>query len=375
MQNIVIYPGSILELSFILNRFETKKIFLVTGKSSYQKSGAKDKISAHIKNHSVTQFYEFKTNPDLEDVKKGIGLFRYNNCDLIISVGGGSVIDMAKLINYYQDFIDIDLINENYINNSNFFPTAHICIPTTAGSGSEATQFAVLYINNIKFSISNLNLIPKYVIIDPEFHYSQTPYQKAVSGIDALAQSIESFWSVQSTVESRNYSINALSLIRDNLTTAVKEGGEFAHLKLAIASFFAGKAINIAKTTAPHALSYYLSYKLNIPHGHAVCLSLVNFISYNYNVTEDDCNDKRGVRFIKSNIMTLCKIFNTNNVNDLTQKLKFFLSNIDIELNLDLISDEKRELIKSLPNHINIERLNNNPRKIKFKHLKKLFKE
>jgi len=370
MQNIIIYPGASIELQCLLKELNIKRIFLVTGKNSFKASGAQAIIEKILSNYDISHFQDFQQNPDWKDVQKGIMYFNHSKPELILAVGGGSVIDMAKLINYYYN-CDVDLINENNINNPNFKPLPCICIPTTAGSGSEATHFAVMYINNTKFSISQQKLIPNYAIIDPKLHYSQTPYQKAVSGIDALAHAIESFWSIQSTNESRLYSEIALELVWNNLPKVVHEGDHLAHLKLAIGANLAGRAINIAKTTAPHALAYGFTKYAGLPHGHAVALSLPFFYSVHNNINDKKCNDIRGEQYVKNIMNKISSIINANNnenpIND-------FLSKINIETNptmLNITNDTIEKVIKN----INSQRMANNPSKIDIEEIRHFFNE
>ena len=234
-----------------------------------------------LKNRHYVRFFDFEDNPNIEDVYKGVDLYNDFKCELIIAVGGGSVIDMAKLIKYFykKDKPFINYFESKILKNEN---PSLIVLPTTAGTGSEATQFAVVYVESNKFSISDRFLLPEYVFIVPKFHLSQSSYQKAVSGIDALAQAIESYWSLNSTKESKESSIDALKLIIPNLPSVINNNYDLTtHKKMAKGAFLAGKAINIAKTTAPHAFSYYLTKRFNLPHGHAVGLFLPSFICYN----------------------------------------------------------------------------------------------
>lgn len=361
MQNTTISPGSAQKLRILINQQEKKRIFLVTGKKSFAESGAKSIIEKSLGDLETVIFYDFQTNPDIEDVKKGISLFNQSNAEIIVAIGGGSVIDMGKLINYYHN-IDTNIISEQKIDNPQFAPVPFICMPTTAGSGSEATHFAVMYIGNSKFSVAHQSLIPDYVIIDPELHYSQTPYQKAVSGVDALAQAIESFWSVQSTEESRGYSERAFKLIWENLYNVVHKGDEMAHLKVAFGAHLSGKAINIAKTTAPHAFSYGITKTIGVPHGHAVALFLPFFIFHCNEVCEQNCNDPRGVDYV---ITIMQKVISWINVDTNNAELKFleFLNSLGISINLSRLKIPEKLFFESMKS-MNYERLKNYPTKI-----------
>ena len=370
MQNVFIYPGALFELKEIINKLGCSRIFLVSGKKSFELSGAHKIIEKLTSGLQVIRFSDFHTNPDWEDVKNGITVFNESHSDVILSVGGGSVIDMAKLINYYSTKKE-GISEADYLNRS-FYPVTHICIPTTAGSGSEATHFAVMYFGTEKYSIAHNNLKPQYVMIDPDLHYDQTPYQKAVSGIDAFSQAIESFWSVNSTEESRIYALRAMNLIWNYLAMAVNNADKTAHLQVAVGAYLAGKAINISKTTAPHALSYSFTKRLGIPHGHAVALSLPFFINVHINAMNHECNAKCNVEHLLASMQVMSDCLGVDmEVFDLS--VREFIDNIGITLNLcelNVSEEQFFEIVKAT----NTERLNNNPTKVDSNTYSQLYK-
>ena len=154
-----------------------------------------------------------------------------------------------------------------------------IAIPTTAGTGAESTQFAVCYIDGVKHSISDKTILPDKVILYPPFTYQNSRYLTSCTGFDALAQSIEAFWNVNSTLESDRCALSAIRLIYPLLIKDVLSPVERALLLRGANE--AGKAINITRTTVPHALSYTLTSKYGYPHGHAVALTFPFFLKYN----------------------------------------------------------------------------------------------
>lgn len=217
----------------------------------------KDKFS----NYKV--FSSFKPNPLYEDVLEGLKAF--NGCDSIISIGGGSAIDVAKAIKYYSCLND----KEEFI----YKNIKHIAIPTTAGTGSESTRYSVIYKNGVKQSLTHDAIYPDGVVLLPELLSSLPIYQKKCTLLDALCHSIESIWSVNATDLSKNYAKASISLIKanykqylENDLTAIKNMQKAANL--------AGKAINISQTTAAHAMSYKITSLFKIPHGYAVSLTL-----------------------------------------------------------------------------------------------------
>lgn len=371
MAETYIYQGAINKLSEILDQLNTEKIFLVSGKSSFQKSGASQLIGKLLKNYKVVHFDSFKTNPNLTDVKAGIDKYKQTECNTIVSVGGGSVIDMAKLINYFQSIPNYQTLTEQTIYNTNFKPLKHICIPTTAGSGSEATQFAVMYIDKKKYSIENKKLAPDFVLIDPNLLKSQSNYQVSVSGIDAFSQAIESYWSVNSTEQSRAYASQAIGLIWNNLEMAVSFN-ETAMCNMAEASNLAGKAINITRTTAPHAISYGFTANFGIPHGHATAITLPFFLKYNFEVSTNNLNEPRGIDFVIARINEIVALLGAKNIDDAYFRITQFIQRLHLPISMLDLNITKEDVVFVL-GQINLQRLNNNPRHLIIDDLKTYF--
>lgn len=362
IQDVKIGSTSVSYFKSFLSDNPPKSIFLVTGKESFSSSGARDKLEPILKPFKYYRYYDFEENPKVEDVEQGIKIFNEKRCDLIVAVGGGSVIDMAKLVNIFHSANgDISPYILNAETNNNVIP--FVAFPTTSGTGSEATHFAVVYVGKNKYSVANNLLIPDLVIIDPSFTFSASPYLTAVTGLDAFAQAIESLWSVNSTDESQKYSKEAIKIIWNNLPPAVNENSTKAKNNMSEASHLAGKAINIAKTTAPHAFSYPLTSFLNIPHGHAVSLTLPFFINYNFHVTDSDCNDPRGRLYVKNKVLEIFSIIEATDVDAGFNKIDKFIKNLGVERNVSKLGLNNK-LISNIIDDVNLERLSNNPRKV-----------
>ena len=215
-------------------------------------------------------FNEFTPNPLYEDVVKGVKLFREEECDAVLAIGGGSSIDVAKCIKLYSSMEDTKVyLDQEYKEND----VTLIAIPTTSGTGSESTRYAVIYYEGKKQSVTHDSIVPKYAILDYRNLVTLPLYQKKCTMLDAMCQSIESWWSVNATEESREYSRQALNTLMFNMKDylANKDDGNAQMLE---ASNYAGKAINITQTTAAHAMSYKLTSLYGIPHGRAVFMCL-----------------------------------------------------------------------------------------------------
>lgn len=238
---------------------EPKKVLFVCS-SEYDRYGYR-KALEETGTQSVA-FCDFEPCPEVSSVEKGIKAYKENGCDFIIAVGGGSAIDTAKGIKFYSK------LN---------FPI--LAVPTTAGTGAEVTRFSVLYRNKDKESVSDYGIIPNFQIFDPTVLKSLPYEQKVVTSLDAFCHSVEAFWSKDATDESREYSKKALALFNNNFAKYL-ENDESTFAPMLECSMLAGKAINIARTTSPHAFSYKLHKLKGFHHGHAVAVCLAYIWKY-----------------------------------------------------------------------------------------------
>ena len=264
-------------------------------------------------------------------------------------------MDVAKLIRFFYSNTGTPAA---FSKNSDLLPL--ILFPTTAGTGSEATHFAVCYMDGLKYSVADESILPTEAYIDYRFTLTASPYLTACSGFDALSQAIESYWSVKSTKASRTYAAEAIRLIYPNLKKCVFMPSEFEREQLAIGSNFSGRAINISFTTAPHAYSYGITTYMNLPHGHAVACTLPYFFELNTNVSEMNCVDDRGVEFVKNIMQDLCTLLGTS-----TDSCFSFLSSfVSSVFSSKKISIPSKVALEKIIASVNMVRLSNNPVKI-----------
>jgi len=370
--------NSIRNLKEILDNNGFRNIFLVTGKESFELSNAKKILLEDVlKNYNIFQFDDFSSNPKIEDIEKGLKILNNGEYDVIIAIGGGSVIDIAKSIAIFSN--NHGKI-EKYVKKKieikkNGKPI--ICIPTTAGSGSEATHFSVVYIGKAKYSLAHPEyLLPNYSIVDPQFTFSLPPKITASTGMDALSQAIESYWNINSTNESKKYAKKAIELVINNLVEAVNKPNKESRINMLIGAHYAGKAINISKTTACHAISYPITSYFNIPHGHAVALTLPSMIIYNSNVSEFDILDSRGINYVNKMMKQLIKIIGASDFSEAKQKIIQLMSNVGLEIKLSKLGIKTQADIELIiKNGFNPERVKNNPRKLTKSNLRKILEE
>lgn len=365
--------GCLSSIPLILKYHRAKRIFLVTGKKSYYISGARDAITPYLDSKNVIHFSDFSTDPKIADVRRGVSELKQAKCDAVIAIGGGSTIDMAKLINIitYNNCDPEDLATGKEKVKVKGLPL--IAIPTTSGSGSEATHFAVVYVNKIKYSLAHQYILPDYPIIDPSLTYNLPPKLTAISGFDALSQAVESYWAITATEESQQYASQAIKMILPTLESAVNSPSIEARNTMALAAHLAGKAINITKTTAPHAISYPLTTYFNIPHGHAVALLLGNFFVINSKSEGDGWRDYRGD--VPQKVMReLCDLFDCINPQDCANKWYALMATVGLETDFKTLGICNQSDIDLIIKNVNAERLGNNPVIITKTILKQLFR-
>ena len=312
-QFIVNCSDNLDKFNVILNEISPKSIVIFTGGKSYNSLTCKASLDLIFNQYKHIIFSNIKPNPSIEDIETAKYHMEKATPDLLISIGGGSVIDTAKSSRYLSE---------------KFAKTPHIAIPTTAGTGSESTQFATYYKGKIKNSFDNKSLLPNYVILSHLFTETLPSTIAANTGADALCQAIESGWNVHSTDNSREIATAALVKIVKNLEKSVINNDADSRHEMLIAANLAGQAINITRTTACHSISYPITSHFGIPHGQAVSISLPELLIYNYNINANDCCDARGIYFVKRRLEELLEILGVNTVTQAKNLLHQLFLNI-----------------------------------------------
>lgn len=334
---------------------QVKNAMLVCGKSIERQEIYKylEAVSSRL-GVNIIRFSDFAPNPLYESVVKGVQLFHKQKCDAIIAVGGGSAMDVAKCIKLYSN-----LSGEG--ENGSWLTAEHIendipflAMPTTSGTGSEATKFAVIYYDGKKQSIAEESCIPETVLMDSSVLKTLPIYQKKATMCDALCHAIESFWSVNSTEESKEYSKTAIKGVMEYMDNylANTEAGNSGML---IAANTAGKAINITQTTAGHAMCYKITGLFGCAHGHAAILC--DRVLYPWMVENTDkCIDPRGEEYLKKTLDEIGQAMGCADARAGAQKLTAIFNNMELEV--PVASDEQFTEMKTSVNPV---RLKNHP--------------
>ena len=342
-----------------INDKSFKKIFVLCGKKSFVNSGAENLLK-NISNKEIKLFYKKSEIPILEELIEIIKDIKNFKPDLFLAIGGGAVIDYAKIANVVDIRPDLAELIVNYTYPFKKKYTKLAVIPTTAGSGAEVTSNAVIYVDGIKHSFESELLIPDHFFLIPEFLISAPNKIKASSGFDAIAQALESLVSRKSNDKSVEYASKSLRVSVNSFISFINEPNMKNATEMSIASNLAGKAISISKTTAPHAASYPFTSLFNISHGHAVSLFFEKFFKFNY-----DNIDKSETSFdLKKRFDLIFNLFDVQEINGFNSKISLIKKSANLEddltkFNIDIIKSSE-DVLKG----INLLRLGNNPVKI-----------
>jgi len=360
---IIFGPGGLSQVGTEAKRLGNKT-FIVLGKSAMRKSGALDRLT-HLLTENNLEYIIYEnipSDPTVETVDEGANLARKENCNLAIALGGGSVLDTGKAISAMvtnegsvADYQEIEGKGRKFKTK----PIPFIAIPTTSGTGSEATKNAVITNTefSLKKSIRDPMLIPEVALVDPELTLSLPPHITADCGGDALTQCIESYLGKKSQEITDVLSLYAIGLIGKSLVKAVKDGKNLeARKDMAMAALLSGLCLSNSGLGAVHALSHPLGVYYKIPHGLSCAVLLPYVMEYNLPVVT-----KKLVKIAQSLGEDISLLSETGAAQRAVEKIKEILSQAGIKSNLsewEIKKEDFSHLIKGAKGGS----LNNNPR-------------
>ncbi len=285
---IVFGKGKLSELSNEIKKIDGQKGLIISS-PSFVKNGLINKILQANPSIKVV-FSEVAPNPDVQECDTCSELIQKNNCDFVIALGGGSVIDCAKAAASFSttNIKALEYLKGNYPIPAKALPI--IAIPTTAGTGSEITSVSVLsdHTTGLKKPLNDPHFFATVAIVDPELTYSVPPYITACTGMDVLCHALEAYWNIHHLPVCDALAVQALKNVFKYLPTAYKQpNNEEAREKMAEASVLAGLAFCVPRTTSSHACSYPLTSMFNIAHGDACGLTIDYFCKINAQQEQD----------------------------------------------------------------------------------------
>ncbi|MGQ9412554.1 bifunctional acetaldehyde-CoA/alcohol dehydrogenase [Streptococcus pluranimalium] len=278
-----------------LRQIKAEKVMLVCDPGMVQFGYAdlvRKQLALNPNNPRVEVFSDVEPNPSTNTVYKGLELFNDFQPDTIIALGGGSAMDAAKAMWMFFENPDVSFfgakqkfldIRKRTYKIPYAEKTTFICIPTTSGTGSEVTPFAVITDSDdhTKYPLADYALTPDIAIVDPALVMSVPASVTADTGMDVLTHAIESYVSVMASDYTRGLSLQAIKLVFENLETSVKKATEESREKMHNASTMAGMAFANAFLGICHSIAHKVGGEWGIPHGRTNAILLPHIIRYN----------------------------------------------------------------------------------------------
>lgn len=275
-------PNSLKEVKNIIDKQGFKNALIVTD-PGISKTGLTDKLIKHVKHINYDIYYECKPNPTVKNCNDALEKLKAINADVVIAIGGGSSIDVAKAVallatngGKIESYEGIDTFENGLL--------PLIAIPTTAGTASEVTSFTVITDEEreYKFTIGGVKISPKWAVVDPVLTLTLPPSVTAATGLDALVHAIESYTSKMANPITKALAREAIRKISRNLRQAVYNGDTLKYRdEMLMGSLLAGLAFNNTRLGNCHALSHPISAIYGVPHGIANAVLIPHVMEFN----------------------------------------------------------------------------------------------
>jgi alcohol dehydrogenase class IV len=280
---IVFGENTALDVSIEVGNLKCKKALIVTDRDLAKNTDIPERIKKVLGNLCVGIFTDVEPDSGIHIVNQGAKLGKELEADCIVSVGGGSAIDTAKGMaillkegGKLQDYVGFQILTRPQ--------TPHIVIPTTAGTGSEATYVAVIkdHEEGRKLLFGDYNILPNVAILDPKMTEGLPPRLTAATGMDAMCHAIEALHSLQREPIADGMALHAIRLIKEFLPKAVENGKDMmARGEMLIAANMAGIAFSNAQVGVVHALAHSVGARFKVHHGLANSILLPACLRYN----------------------------------------------------------------------------------------------
>jgi alcohol dehydrogenase class IV len=273
--SIMFGPNSLERIDGELKQFKGSKILIVTDKTMTS-IGNVDKLLNQLEKtkFEIVVYDKVEPDPHIEIADEIISLTKKNGYDVIIGLGGGSSLDMAKIASISK-YIEGSVEKHTGVDKIGGKGSPLICIPTTAGTGSEVTPFSVFTVKNKKKSIASKYIVPDLALVDPLLTFSMPPNITAGSGLDALSHAIEGMISIWSTPLTEALALAAIRLIAQYLRVAYFNGNIFeARCNMSLAATIAGLSFSSPRVTYGHSVAQTFAPVYNVPHGTSCAMTL-----------------------------------------------------------------------------------------------------
>lgn len=380
-QALLMMPGAVYEGKNSLKFIETivsdryKKVAVFTDKG-IRSSGIVDYPLELLRkcNAKVVVFDELPAEPTCDEAQKAVDAFRDSGCDFIIAIGGGSVMDVAKLASIactgeytIRELLQTPLMGRKQVKT--------LMIPTTAGTGSEATPNSIVSVpeQKLKVGIVNPQMLADTVILDGSMLHGLPKNIAASTGLDALAHAVECFTSNKANAFSNMFAAEAFRLIFCNIVPACEEeAAEEARCNMLRAAFYAGIAITSSGTTAVHALSYPLGGRYHIPHGVSNAILLLPVLKFNKEACLSEYAELYDIAADKKE----ADITQEEKADWLLEQLEGIIRRLEIPLSLKAFGIDASDLESLVQDGMEVKRLlNNNKRPVTAENARNIYSQ
>jgi alcohol dehydrogenase len=348
---VIFGPGAISQASKVAGTEDSR--VLVICSPSMRRLPIADRIVDDIGPGRVALFDEAIPYPTPDLVDQIVEFCRSGRCDVVVAVGGGSTLDLGKSVAALAPATGRTI--DYLVGDASLEATGLPCvaIPTTAGTGSEVTPWATIWDKDArrKHSLEHQTMFPSHAIVDPELTMSLSPAMTATSGIDALTQAVEAYWSKRSQPISDLYALGAISRIMSNLEDAHNSGQPDARAAMAEGSLMSGLAFSNTKTTICHSLSYPMTALFGVSHGQAVSITLPAFL-----ISNGDA--------IRAKLPRLLEAFGAESIEDAASRIRSLMSSVGLAVKLNDLGIGDTEIEAILDQGFYADRADNNPKPV-----------
>lgn len=337
--------NSVSTLLKILKQNKLSKTLFVVGKHTQKYKNIQSLISKYGKTYPK----EIKKS-DFMSLNLLADFIRKNKYDSIVAIGGGTIIDIAKAANVIAENVGKA---EDYLVSKNKKIKKRgkflIAVPTTSGTGSEVTPWSVIW-GNKKYSLQSDFMFPDFAIVDSSLTDSLPKNVTAESGIDAMCQSIESFWNVKHNSVSDKYALRSIKIVINDLEKSVNNPDKKSRDNMALGSVLGGLAFSNTQTTICHSVSYPLTAHFGIVHGQATSITLPLFIEYILPVL----NIKRRKKLLNS--------IGVNSISKASEKIRSLMKKINLKTKLSELGIKNKDIALIVKEGFDPSRAGNSPR-------------
>lgn len=264
----------------LIKKSNFENCLIISSKGNFKRNY--EKMFINVLNDNICNIFKHEINeyPNFDNINNLYNGFKNKNIDLVISIGGGSAIDLGKVFSACELNKKIEAMSDLKIRRNQIF---NIAVPTTAGSGAESTKFATIWSqsDSTKYSFEDPYLLPNITYLDSTYTLTLPFVDTLTTSLDALCHCLDCLWNKTKNIEAEAFASDSINIISEYLPQVVDNLKDPVSRKFLLeASNKAGQAINLTKTSLNHSISYPLTNFYNLPHGFACSFSIPGIVEF-----------------------------------------------------------------------------------------------